>query len=160
VTLFPKKSGDGVLKSVFTAYLILVLHVALLAGLGLLVLFFRGVVQYMLWIFLAGAVLIAASGYLFWRRMKAEGKNLREMLRSPTFAGRSVEVSLLGGLASLRLGRPEQPALPPGEGSADRQLPWEGQHPVQELAELARLKEDGLLTADEYERAKQKLLRS
>lgn len=143
------------------AYLILVLHVALLAGLGLLVLFFRGVVQYMLWIFLAGAALVAVSGYLFYRRMKAEGKNLREMLHSRTFANRAVEVSLLGGLASLRVGPPEgPPALPPAQHPPGRQLPWEGGGTARELTELARLKADGLLTAEEFERAKAKMLRS
>ena len=49
------KQNDGVFKSVLMAYSVLVLHVLLIAGLGLLVLFFRGVIQYMIWIFLGGA---------------------------------------------------------------------------------------------------------
>jgi uncharacterized membrane protein YqjE len=43
-----KKEGDGLMKSVMMAYLILVLHVVLLMGLGVLVFFFRGIVHYML----------------------------------------------------------------------------------------------------------------
>lgn len=159
MTLFTKNSGEGLVKSVLMAYLILVLHVVLLAGLGLLVLFFRGVVQYMLWIFLGGAALVATSGYLFYRRMKAEGKSLREMLHSSTLANRAVEVSLLGGLASLRLGPPVQPpVVPPARLPSGQQLSWEGRPTARELAELARLKADGLLTAEEFERAKRKML--
>ena len=61
--------GDGLFKSVMLAYMVLVLHVVLMLGLGLLVIFFRGVIQYMLWIFLFGTVAVVASGLYFYRRM-------------------------------------------------------------------------------------------
>jgi hypothetical protein len=96
-----KKEGDGLVKSVLLAYFILALHVLLIAGMAILVLFFRGMVNYMLWIFLGGIVLIGLSAFYFIRRMRAEGKSLREMLRNPMFNGRSVEVSLLGGMATV-----------------------------------------------------------
>ena len=86
------------------AYMVLVLHLLLIAGLGLLVLFFRGVMQYMIWIFLGGAAAIIVSGYHFYIRMKQEGKNLREMMYSPLFHGRAVEVSILGGMATFKIG--------------------------------------------------------
>jgi hypothetical protein len=104
-----KKEGDGLVKSVLLAYFILALHVLLIAGMAILVLFFRGVVNYMLWIFLGGIVLVALSAFYFIRRMRAEGKSLREMLRNPMFNGRSVEVSLLGGMATVKLGQSSQP---------------------------------------------------
>ncbi len=157
-----KKEGEGLFKGVMLAYLILVLHVLLLVGLGFLVFFFRGIVEYMLWIFLFGAVLVLGSGIWFYLKMKAEGQSLRDTLNSPAFRNRSVEVSLLGGMASFRVGQSgeNQPLLPGGEASSPQQLEWSGDNQVQELTELARLLKSGLITLEEYEQAKQKLFKS
>ncbi len=157
-----KKGSEGLVKGVMLAYLILVLHVLLLVGLGFLVFFFRGIVEYMLWIFLFGAVLILGSGIWFFLKMKAEGQSLRETLNSPAFRNRSVEVSLLGGMASFRVGQSgeNQPMLPGGEAASPQQLEWSGDNQVQELTELARLLKSGLITLEEYEQAKQKLFKS
>ncbi len=157
-----KKEGDGLFKGVMVAYIILVLHVLLLVGLGFLVFFFRGIVEYMLWIFLFGAALILGSGIWFFRKMKAEGKSLRDTLNSPAFRNRSVEVSLLGGMASFRVGQSGEgpPLLPESEEAPPSQLEWSGDNQVQELTELARLLKSGLITLDEYEQAKQKLFKS
>jgi hypothetical protein len=152
---------DSLVKSVLLAYMILALHVVLIAGLGLLVLFFRGVVHYMIWIFLGGAAAIGYSGYRFWRRMKAEGKTLGEMLGSSAFRGRSVEVSLLGGIATMKLSAPAgEPVLqlddprPPPLALEDP-----GTARIRELSELARLLEKNLITRQEYDLAKKLLLR-
>ena len=159
--ILKKKDGDGLMKSVMMAYLILVLHVVLLMGLGVLVFFFRGIIHYMPWIVLFGAAAILASGYWFYRRMKAEGRSLRDTLNSPLFRNKTVEVSLLGGLAQFRVGQSNAPPLL-GDGRSDntRQLEWSGESQVQELTELARLLQSGLITPDEYEKAKQKIFRS
>jgi hypothetical protein len=156
-----KKGGDGLIKSVMVAYLILVLHVLLLVGLGFLVFFLRGIVQYMPWIFLFGAVLILVSGYWFYRKMKAEGQSLRETLNSPLFRNRTVEVSLLGGMASFRVGHNDgkPPLLTSSEENPPQQLEWSGDNQVHELTELARLLKSGLITLDEYEQAKQKIFK-
>ena len=156
-----KKDGDGLMKSVMMAYLILVLHVVLLMGLGILVFFFRGIIHYMPWIVLFGAAAILGSGYWFYRRMKAEGRSLRDTLNSPLFRNKTVEVSLLGGLAQFRVGQSNGPPLL-GDGQSDstQQLEWSGESQVQELTELARLLQSGLITPDEYEQAKQKIFRS
>lgn len=153
------KKKDGLFKGVFLAYTVLLLHVALVAGLGFLVFFFRGIIHYMGWILAGGLAVITVSGYYFYRRMKQEGKNLKEMVRMPLLAGRTVEVSLLGGLASFRVGKTSgsrdliddgHTAYPLIEGP-------ETAH-IRELKELVRLFEGGLITRDEYNRAKQKLL--
>ncbi|MGD9310828.1 MAG: SHOCT domain-containing protein [Desulfosarcina sp.] len=157
------KEGVGLVKSVLLAYLILALHVLLIAGLAILVLFFRGVVNYMPWIVLGGIAIVALSGFLFMRRMRAEGKSLRETLKNPVFRGRSVEVSLLGGMATVKLGQPTQqqaighdaaidvPRLEDPDTSINRD--------VSELTELARLLEKDLITVDEFNRAKRQLLK-
>jgi hypothetical protein len=162
VAIKNKKGGDGIVKSVMVAYLILVLHVLLLVGLGFLVFFFRGIVEYMLWIFLGGGFLILGSAYWFYRRMKAEGQSLRETLNSPLFRNRSVEISLLGGMASFRVGHADEsrPLLPPGREDEPQQLEWSGDNQVHELTELARLLKSGLITLEEYEQAKQKIFKN
>ncbi len=163
-----KKTGNGLFQGVFMAYSILLLHVLLLAGLGCLVLFFRGFVQYMLWIFLGCAGLIIFSGFRIYKRMKREGKNLKELLALPMFRGRSVEVNILGGLASLKIGKEENPALTFDGGTEHDTYMLEGpgapedssgaRTKIRELTELARLFENNLITLDEYNRTKNQLL--
>jgi hypothetical protein len=157
----PKKESDGLLKSVLMAYLVLALHVLVIAMICILVIFFRGIVNYMPWVFLAVTLLILASGYYFYRRMRAEGKNLREILRSPLFEGRSVEVSFLGGFASIRLNQPGD-QLPPAIEANARPLQLEDPETqrIRQLTELAHLLEKDLITREEYDNAKQHLLNS
>jgi len=143
------------------AYFILVLHVLLIAGLLLIVIFFRGVVNYMMWIFLAGAAVIIASGYYFYRRMKTEGKTLKEMLRLPLLTGRTVEVSVLGGLASFKIGRDaDVRALDGNPQNQSLQLEDPETIRVKELSELVRMLENDLITLDEYNKIKHQIIKS
>jgi hypothetical protein len=160
--MFQNRPGDsqGLFKSVMMAYAVLVLHVLLIAALGLLILFFRGVTQYMIWIFLVGGGGLAVSGYLFYRRMKAEGRTLKEMLQSPTFGGRSVEVSFLGGLASFRLGQQSAPRELPGASEDLLRLEDPEAFRKKELETLLRLLEKNLISPEEYQKAKQDILKS
>jgi len=160
--MFKKKKADnGIFKSILAAYAILILHVLLIAGMGLMVIFFRGIIQYMLWIFLGGSVLVLGSGFYFYRKMKAEGKTLRETLQSPMLNGRAVEISFLGGIASVKLGRPaNRPSLGGYSDIEIKQLDDPGSLRVKELNELARLLENNLITPDEYSQAKQQLFKS
>lgn len=156
-----KKEGDGLFKSVLLAYFILALHVLLIAAMGVLVLFFRGVVNYMIWIFLAGIALIIFSVYVFYRRMKAQGKTLKEMLRNPMFEGRAVEVSLLGGLASLKLGNPtDTQALTYDKEGETLQLEDPDAMKIREINELGKLLEKKLITLEEFNKAKKHLFKS
>jgi hypothetical protein len=156
------KQGDGLVKSVLLAYFILALHVVLVAGIAVLVILFRGMVNYMLWILLGGIGLVGLSAFFFIRRMRAEGKSLREMLRNPMFNDRSIEVSLLGGMATVKLGKSSGP--PALEHDAIIDLPrledpdTIHNREVVELAELARLLEKDLITVDEFNKAKRHLL--
>ena len=154
------KGGEGLFKSVMLAYFVLVLHILLIVGLGLLVIFFRGIVQYMIWVFLFGSIAILGSFYYFYRRMKAEGRSLHEMLRSPLFLDRPVEVSLLGGLASFKVGnRTGTPELGMDKGNPGNQLEDPDAVRLREIKELARLFENDLITREEYEKAKTQIFR-
>ena len=142
------------------AYVVLILHVLLMLGLGLLVIFFRGVIQYVLWIFIFGTLAIVASGVYFYRRMKAQGKTLKQTLSSPMFAGRPVEVSFLGGMASLRVGMPgPASSLETGVVDPAHQLEDSESIRIRDLSQLARLLADDLITRDEYDQAKKSLFK-
>lgn len=157
------KNSDGLFKGIFLAHLILFLHLLLFAALGILVVFLSGVMQHMLWILLGGMGVVALSAYLFYRRLRREGKTLGEILRSPVFEGRSVEVSLLGGMATLKLDKP-------GDGNAPKAIEGGQQQPLQledpqsarikEITALAQLLEKELITPDEFAKAKRQLLGS
>ena len=154
-----KNDSEGLFKGVMLAYLILILHVLLVVMLGFLVLFFRGIVQYMPFIFLGGTVIISVSAWLFFRKLKREGRSLRDTLRSATFQGRPVEISLMGGMASLKVGSPgAAPAVESPTAHPARQLEDPASVKIRELSELARLLENDLITQDEFELAKHQLL--
>ena len=153
------KQNDGIFKSVLMAYSVLALHIRLIAGLGLLVLFFRGFIQYMIWIFLGGTAALVVSAYRFYNRMRQEGKNLREMMNSPLFNGRPVEISILGGMASFKIGKDRLPAaLPDMSDPSTHLLEDPGAARVRELSELARMLENDLITLEEFNSVKRQLL--
>ncbi len=156
-----KEKDEGHLKSILMAYFILVLHVVLIAGLVLLVIFFRGIINYMIWIFIGGTAAILASAYHFYKRMKREGKTLREMLNSQRFAGRTVEVNLLGGLASLKISGSNDPAALDTTASGQfKQIEEPDVIRNRDFYELVRLLENDLITLDEYNKFKEQILKS
>jgi hypothetical protein len=149
-------------KSVLMAYFILVLHVVLIAGLVIMVIFFRGIINYMVWIFLGGLIIIIASGYQFYKRMKMEGKTLREILNTYRHSGRSVEISFLGGLASLKIGGEHHraPSLTSNSSGHLKQLEDPDSIRIKEFSELVRLLENNLITLEEYNKFKEKIFKS
>lgn len=155
------KEDDRHLKSVLMAYLILVMHVILIAGLVLMVIFFRGILNYMVWVFLGGSAIIIASCYKFYKRMKREKKTLREMLSSPQNSGRTFEVNVLGGLASLKIGRSQyRPMLDSASSGQVKQLEDPDTVRMKELSDLVRMLENNLITLDEYHKYKENIFKS
>lgn len=157
------KESEGLFKGVFMAYSILTLHVLLAAAVGCLVLFFSGIIQYTIWIFLGSSIFIGLSGYRFYHRMKEEKKSLHEMMDSPLFKGKMLEISLFGGMASIKVGTPSSyPMLPesipvPPAAPLVPMLMDPTTVRLRELSEAARLYEDHLITLDEYARIKEQI---
>jgi len=162
MTFKNKEKESQHFKSVLMAYFILVLHVILVAGLVLMVIFFRGIINYMVWIFLGGLIAILASGYHFYKRMKREGKTLREILNSHRYSGRSVEISVLGGLASLKIGGAHNTPLALDTHSSGHRRQLEDPESVRykEFSELVRLLENDLITFEEYNKFKEQIFKS
>ena len=153
-----RPENPGVLKSVFLAYFILVLHAILVLGLGGAVLFFGGLVHFMPYIFFGGTALIIYSGYRFFQKLKRDGKSLSEVLSDPLLNGKEVEVSFLGGLVSVRMdGRGAEERLAGPRHIAQLEDPEAMR--LRELKELARLFEKNLISSAEYHKAKQGLLK-
>jgi hypothetical protein len=160
-----KKQGEEnhLANSLFLASLILVFHVALVAGLGVLVLLLHGMVNYMVWILLGGFLLTAGSVYLFFRYMKqGGGQALQKMLSQPGFKGKNIEINFLGGIASLKIKSEtqERAALENSVIPISRQIEDSQTVYLREITELARLLEKNLITPDEYFQAKKVLFKN
>lgn len=153
------KRKDGLFKGIMMAHVVLVLHLLLFAGMGLVVAFVGGVMQYMIWILLAGMLAVALSAYLIYRRLRREGKSIADALRSPMFRGRSVEVSLLGGFATMRLESGKLDSAIEESSRTPMQLEDPETARIREINSLAQLLEKKLITPDEFDTAKQRLLR-
>lgn len=162
-----KKEDRGFFNSIFLSYAILILHVLLLLLVGVVVVFFRGVVEYLPWILGGGVALILFSGILFFRRFRKNTEKLREVLSDPVFRDRGVEVKLLGGMASLRLGRP----LPDSDYEGPQMLSLDDSQRVMQLEDpeaqrmrrldqLVRLLEKELISPEEFSQLKNEVLGS
>lgn len=155
-SLHPKESN---FRSVLLAFFVLVLHVILIMGLGFVMLLFGGVVTYLPWILATGGVLILGSGYLWWKHIKRRGKKLRDILEDPVLQGRTVEVSFLGGFASLKLGQTQEPlAIGQSHLHTAKQLRGPNTDRSEQLANLGRLLKQDLITIDEFLEAKKELM--
>jgi hypothetical protein len=157
-----KNQGQNLFKAVILVHIILFLHLLIIGGLVLMVIFFRGVTEYMLWVFLGAAGLFILSGFLIYRRIKSKGKKMfHDIENSSLFQGRSFEVSFLAGLASLKFGRSDGLKTIENQSSeAKFQLEDPDTIRIRELTELARMYEKNLITSEEYKRAKNQILKS
>ncbi|WP_022667418.1 hypothetical protein [Desulfospira joergensenii] len=158
---FRRRDKDGLFKSIFTAYFILLLHVFLLAGVGLTVVLFKGVYHYLPWIMAGIGILVLSIAWIFYRRMRESSSQLRDILSVPEFRDRTVEVRLLGGLASFTVkAREERPLLPDhGAVHPDTRMIEDGvARTERKMLELNTLFEKNLISRHEFEKAKQNLI--
>ena len=127
-----------------------------------MVIFFRGVIEHMLWVILGATVLFILSGLLIYWRIKSKGKKMfHDIENSSLFQGRSFEVSFLSGLASLKFGRSDGlKTIEDQSTEAKFQLEDPETIRIRELTELARMYEKNLITSEEYKRAKDQVLKS
>lgn len=153
-------NDPGLFKGVFAAYSVLLLHAALAVVLGLVVIFFSGVIHYMAWILLAGFLIIGLSAWYSIRKLKQHQQSLAKILSLPEFSGTSLEIRLLGGLASLKMSKNRDDQNPVGSlpDSARMLLDSPDSARLKTLAELGRMYENGLVTRMEYLKAKEDLL--
>jgi hypothetical protein len=157
-----KKDKDGVFKNIFVAYFILLLHVFLLAGIGLSVVLFKGVYHYLPWIMGGIAILVLAIAWIIYARMRATSSSLSEVLGTPEFQDRAVEIRLLGGLATFEIKAKEQPLLPDHTGlssySDARLIESAEDRAERKLLELNDLYAKDLISEKEFEKARRSII--
>ncbi|PLX84900.1 MAG: hypothetical protein C0617_06000 [Desulfuromonas sp.] len=156
-----KPKEKGILSSIFLSYFVLILHALLAVLLGLAVVFFRGVVEYMGWILLGGLLLVLVSCYYFYRLIKKNNRKLRDVINDPAFRDRPLEVSFLGGVASFRIGQPQdhRRIIDAGDSGPIHQLESPEALRLRELERLSRLLEDNRITLDEYDQLKKEIIK-
>ncbi len=160
---FKLKDKDGIFKSIFTAYLILFGHIFLLAGIGLLVVLFKGFYQYLPWIMSGIALWILFMTWFFYRQMKEKSSTIKDLLSFPEFRDRTVEVKLLGGLATFTMKAKDEKHMHTDHDSvinySDKTLLTDATSETeQKIMQLTVLYEKNLLTKDEFERKKQDII--
>lgn len=153
------EQNKGTFNGVFLGYFVLLLHVLLILGLGVAVVLIKGIYDFRWIIFIGGLVLVFGSGYIFYRKLKESNRSLREAMNDPAFRDRTLEISLFGGMASVKLGHVnEQPQLIHAEEVNEvRQLEAPPSH-VQELSQLAGMLENDLITREEFNRLKNEMI--
>ena len=149
-----KLSENALFKSITVAFLILIMHVLLIGGVGILVLLVSGIINHTAW-FLVGIALLAVGAYMLYKRIKVEGKELKEAVGD--LQGKDIEISLLGGVASMKIRSGSQNTTRQITSDRTRLLTSPASGNVQQLTELSRLYEKELLTREEYETAKKEL---
>lgn len=157
-----KKDKDGVFKNIFVAYFILLLHVFLLAGIGLTALLFKGIYHYLPWIMAGIAALVLSIVWFIYARMRATSSSLSQVLGTPEFQDRAVEIRLLGGLATFEIKAKEPPLLPNHTGlspySDARLIESASDQAERKLLELNGLYEKDLISKDEFEKVRQRII--
>lgn len=149
----------GIFNGVFLGYFVLLLHVLLILGLGVAVVFLKGIYEFRWLIFFAGLALLGGSAYLFYRRLQAGNHKISALMNNPALRDRTLEISLLGGIASVKLGhKDEHIKLIETESSSVRQLESPAAIQLRELEHLARMLEEQLITREEFVRFKKEIV--
>lgn len=155
---------DNLFKGIFSAYFILFGHVLLLAGIGVTIILFKGMYQYLPWVLGAIAALIGLVIWVGYKKFKQQAPQIKDILQQPEFKDREIDIKLLGGIASFK--------IEPGSQQHSHQLEHFQSHssgtPLmieqdlhqteQKLVKLNTLFEKDLITREEFEKAKQEII--
>ncbi len=153
-----KSESDSIYRNILTAFLILIMHVLLVGGIGMLIFFISGIINHTVWV-IVGISCASAGGYWIYKRMRSDVRELKN-ITGDSFKGKDVEVSFLGGVATFKVSDKRGEKRPAGiPVERPRQLIGAGPEDVKTLSELAHLYEKKLITLDEYNRVKKKILK-
>ena len=152
----------GLFKAVLMTHIILFLHLLIIAGLVLMVIFFRGITQHFLWVILGTTVLFMLLAIVVIQRIKSSGRKMfRDIENSSLYRGRGFEVGFLRGLVTLKFGNPDDLKTIETESPSPKlQLEDPETIHIRELTELARMYEKNLITLEEYNRTKKQIMKS
>ncbi len=158
---------NPLLSGVMAGYLILLIHLLLVIILATAVVFIQALSEYIEYILGGGVILIIASGAFFYYLLKQNGKQILNTLHNPPFPGQNIEVSLLGGLASISIksqNRDQQPQVMLENQitplNALPEYPPLNSSPSNELLRLSDLYDRGLISRDDFDKLKNDLLKN
>ena len=162
--MISKNSNDsGLPRGIYIASIILLLHVALLAVIGSIIILFKGMYQYLPWIMGGLGILITATAWILYQRMKKNSSDIKEILSMPQFQNREVEVKFLGGMASFKIA-PEtnQQTLIEHHALNNSNTPMIENGLNKKEEKIFRMKElfekENIMDKEEFEKAKQDIL--
>jgi hypothetical protein len=177
----PVDSSVSSLGNLANFYSLLIFLIAIPFILIIALVWLTTVIGFSAWIF---ATFAGVSAYIIWRlyrrwgvikaKMAAQTGDFQDLMREATKSGKDVEISLMNGVFTLRYtgahrlaqalpaGRGQPLALEaPGEFAAEaaEPQPWlPAERFRQELEEFARLKDEGVISPEEFDRIKASLL--
>ncbi len=153
-----RKADNPIFQSLVAAFSILLMHVLLLAFIAGLVLLFYGIENHMVLVVL-GLVCLSAGVYWIFRRIRSEGKELRNMAGG-SFKGKAVEISFLGGVATFKIDDSKDSQRINSDTSIPiQQLEGPKASSAETLTELASMYEKNLITHEEYVKAKESIFK-
>jgi vacuolar-type H+-ATPase subunit I/STV1 len=161
MSFIDKIKQSETIKGLFLAHLIILLQILVVAFIGMTVVFIGGLARYLLWVLLGGGALFLVLAYVIYRRFRTSGRDLIKNLDVSTLQGRPFEIRFLGGLMSFKVGESDNlPALEHKVSRSVAQLEDTETIRKRELAELAQLLADDLISPEEFTSARQKIMRA
>jgi hypothetical protein len=149
-----QKSENTIYKGIMAAFLILIMHVLLIGSIGVMVLFFYGIINHSIWMVIA--ITCFFSGAVWIVRRIRESRAVINNVTGNSLKGKTIEVSFLGGIANFKISDSQNNLRITQGPTAQKQIPSSTPDNIRTLAELADLYEKKLITPDEYSRAKKK----
>jgi hypothetical protein len=156
---FENEENKTIFSGVMIGTTILALHILLLIGLGIAVILIKGIYDFRWFIFIAGIAVIGFSGYFFYRRLKESNRKITDLMTDPALANRTLEISLLGGMATVKLGHKDNDIkLIEADDTQPKQLQAPQSIQIKELSELNKMLEEELITREEFLQLKKEIL--
>ncbi|MEA3544862.1 MAG: hypothetical protein U9R69_06535 [Thermodesulfobacteriota bacterium] len=154
------EQNKSVFNGVMLGYLVLVLHVVLVFGLGVAVVLIKGIYDFRWLILITGIALLGGSAYYFYRYFKEHKQKISDLMSDPAFNDRTFEISLMGGMATLKIGHIDDSIRLIGTDSDTqvRQLEAPKSVQIKKLSELSRMLEDKLITREEFLQLKKEII--
>ena len=154
---------NPLLSGVMAGYMILLAHLLLIIILATAVVFIQTLAEYIEYVLAGGLLLIIGSAAFFYRLLKQNGKQILNTLKNPAFQGQNIEISLLGGLASVSINNPGKSSqlMVENQTTTIQSLPEpQSSSPQNELLRLSDLFDRDLISKEEFLQLKNDILRA
>ncbi len=145
-------------SGVMLGSIVLGLHLVLVIGLGVAVVLIKGIYDLRWLIFIIGIAVIGFSGYIFYRKFKENNRRITDLMTDPALANRTLEISLLGGMATVKLGHKDENLQLIAADEAPKQLEAPQSVQMKELSELSKMLEEELITREEFLKLKKEII--